>query len=813
MIGIILSQQTVVESDCGEEIEVLNPAYLRLSLGAALTVIASASIAQTPDPSGAEPPAVQDAPAAVSDSSAADIVVTAQRRAQRLQDVPISVTVTSGEAVRNAGTVDLVDLSQRMPGIKLSTDPQSNHIHIRGVGSGLNAGFEQSVGTFIDGVYRARSRSIQAGLFDVERIEVLNGPQTIFFGNNTVAGAVNVTTKKPSATFGLDAQLLYSPSDDQYLAQAGVTGPLAEGLSGRIAVQFSGMNGYIRNENLKLDEPRLRDFVGRASLHFEAGAYTSDLRVDHARNRDRGTYSAEITGCPPPPGYPAARGPCLVYLNSTGGLIDNELDFHSIAGPSAFRLDMTEVAWTNRFDFGGVSLNLITSYNDQKSRTFLNATPIPARGVAGYYYSPFSQNETYKLFAQEVRLESNTDSWLQYVVGGYYSHGKLVSNSYSSLFGSPAIGGLGAPVTSTATPISTNRNLYQTDQTRSVFGQLTASVAEGLKINAGLRYTSVKKDASRIFLVGIGGPTADPADFIVLDAATQAKIVTAAGGSITDFADPHTTYDKLMPSFGVQYELNPATNFYATYTKGFKAGGYSDSNGPAQFDSEGVNAYEIGVKGSAFSRKVFYTFDVFLENFTGLQQALTVIGPTGASVTTVGNAASAVSKGAEASLSIRPASFLSINLSGAYIDSHFKDYSNAGCTVLQVVTIGATCTQDLSGRPTPFSPKWSGTAGATLTIPAGGDNSVRVDPNLFLSTGYFLSPVDDPIVHQDSYAQADLRLGFGPEDRRWEVAVIGKNLNNAKVVASGSTIATSPGVAYKLLQRARSIAFSLSLKL
>ncbi|RUN76529.1 TonB-dependent receptor [Sphingomonas sp. TF3] len=763
------------------------------------------ALAQTAPP--AAPPAVS-----ISDATSADIVVTAQRREQRLQDVPISVTVASGESIQKSGTTDLVSLAQRVPGVKLSTDPQSNHINIRGVGSGLNAGFEQSVGTFVDGVYRARSRTIQAGLFDVERVEVLNGPQTTFFGNNTIAGAINITSRKPSREFGYDAQALYSPSDGEYSGLAAITGPLSDTLSARAAVQVSGMNGYIYNDNLKLDEPHLRDVVGRVSFRWKpTDTFQSDLRVDYAHNRDRGSYSAEVTGCPPPAGYPAARGPCAVYLSQHGGAIDNTLDFRSLAGPSNFRLDMVEAEWTNRYDFGAVALNSITSFNHEKSSTFLNATPLPAFGVAGYYYNPFSQAEKYDSFAQELRLESQGGGWLQYVAGLYYSHGKLTSQSVSSLYGSPSVGAAGAPVTSAATPIETNRNLFQTDQTRSAFAQVTAKVSSALRINAGLRYTSVKKDASRSFIVGVGGPVASLADFVPLDAATQAKLVPLVAGNQAPFADPHTTYSKLMPSVSLQYDLVHTLTAYASFTKGFKAGGYSDSNGPAQFDSENVNSYEVGLKGSALDHKLFFTFDGFFEDFKGLQQALTTVGPTGANVTTVGNAASSVSKGIEFSATLKPSRYVSINLAAAYIDSYFKDYRTAGCTSLQVATLGSSCVQDLSGRATPFAPKFSISGGPSFVVPVGGRYQVRLDPTLFYSTSYFLTPTDDPIIAQKKYAQVDARIGFGPADKSWEVAVIGKNLNDAKVIASGSVLGTAPGLAYAVLQRARSVAVSFTL--
>lgn len=743
-----------------------------------------------------------------------EIMVTAQRREQRIQDVPISVAVTSGESIAKMGTTDLMDLSIRQPAVHIGTGVQSNNIHIRGVGSGLNAGFEQAVGTFVDGVYRPRSRTTQAGLFDVERVEVLNGPQTTFFGNNTVAGALNITTRKPSRDFGYDTQILYAPTDGQFLLQGALTGPLSNTLSARFAAQFSGMEGYTHNEYSGSDGPRMRDGIVRASLRWEpSDAFRSDLRVDYAINRDKSTFNAEITGCPPPAGYPAARGPCLAYLNLKGTTdIDNRLDFHADTGPSAFNLDVWEGAWTNRLSLDGMALNSISGYSYEKANSFINATPLPVTGVAGYFYNPFRQIETYKLFTQELRLESDNDNWLQYMAGAYYSHGDLDSDSYASLFNSTAAGTAGAPVTSASTPIGNNRSLYQIDQTLSGFGQLTAKLGAGFKASAGLRYTRVTKDASRRGRVGIGSPTADPNGFIELDPATQAKIFPTAATNNNPFTNPHKHYSKLMPSANVSYDITSEITGYASYTKGFKAGGFSDSNTPAQFDSENVDSYELGIKGTALERDLFFTADVFYEDFKDLQQALSLIGPTGAIISTVGNAASSVSKGVEFSTSYRIIEHLNVNVSGAYIKSYFTDYKSAACTILQIATAGSNCVQDLSGRPTAFAPRFSATAGFTWTVPTSDEHSVRIEPNVFYSSGYYLSSTDDELVYQPSYKQIDLRLGYGPDNRNWEVALIGKNLNDAKVRNSASAIATAPGLAWSLLQRSRSVALSFSMR-
>jgi len=786
-----------------------------------------AAHAQTaPDAQSATPQATAPSSTPQADAGAAsagDIIVTAQRREQRMQDVPISVNVTTGESISKAGLTDLVGLSTRSPGFNLGVGPQSNLINIRGVGSGLNAGFEQSVGTFVDGVYRPRSRMITAGLFDVERVEILNGPQSMFFGNNTVAGAINITSKKPTGQFGYEGQALYSPSDGEYSVMGAVTGPITDTLSARVAARVSGMDGYIYNSFLDNHGPHMRDFVTRGSLRWEPSSqFRSDLRFEYARNRDQGTFDAEATGCPAAAPFPAPsarpNGPCAIYLATLPGGVnpDNQYNFVSQQSGSSFRLDAWEGAWTNAYDFGGVTLTSITSYSHQESNTFLNAATLPAKGVAGFFHQPFTQAERYNMFAQELRLEGEAANWLNYVVGAYYSHGDLISRSVASLYNPPgAAGAAGAPVTNADTPIESNRNLFQTDQTRSVFGELSAKFTPALRLNVGLRYTSVKKDASRSFRVGIGNANAVFEDLVYVDAATEAKLVKAAGGSNAQFDDPVTTYNKLMPSVSLQYDIVPAITAYASFSKGFKAGGYSDSNTPNQFGSEFVNSYEIGVKGSLFDRALFFTLDGFYLDYKGLQQALTVIGPTGASITTVGNAAASTSKGIEFTGTLKASSFLTLNVSGAYIDSKFSDYRNAGCTVEGAILGAPYCVgnaQDVSGKPTPFAPKFSGSVGATLTVPVGDRYALKVDPNIFYSSGYYLTPTIDPLLKQGRYTTFDLRAGFGPTDGNWEVAVIGKNLSNEVIKSSGSSVGTSPGLVYAIPQRGRSVAFQITFK-
>jgi iron complex outermembrane receptor protein len=166
-------------------------------------------------------------PASASDG---EIVVTAQRRSQRLQDVPVSVSVATGATLERANITNLEGVAIRTPNVRISSAPVSDFINIRGIGSSLNLGFEQSVATFVDGVYRARSRASRAALFDIEQVEVLKGPQTTFFGNNAIAGALNITTRKPSNSPQANASAFYAPATHEYTLEAGVSGPITDTL-------------------------------------------------------------------------------------------------------------------------------------------------------------------------------------------------------------------------------------------------------------------------------------------------------------------------------------------------------------------------------------------------------------------------------------------------------------------------------------------------------------------------------------------------------------------------------------------------------
>lgn len=750
-----------------------------------------------------------------SSAEGGDIIVTAQRREQRLQDVPVAVSVTTGAQISNLGIRDLQDLATRLPAVKISSQVVSSTINIRGVGSGQNVGFEQSVGTFVDGVYRGRSRSSQAGLFDVERVEVLKGPQSIFFGNNTIAGALNITTRKPGDHFGYNARTSYAPSDDEYLLEAGVDLPVTPTLAVRLAGRASGMNGYIANQFTGSTDPHLRDLIGRVALRWTPTTnFESNFRFDRLHNRDTGTFSPDIRNCPPTAAYGVARGACAAYLALKGGVIDNQVDFRSDVGPSGFRLDLSEGVWTNRLDLGPVSLNSITSYYDQHSATYNQSQPLAVPGVGtAPSRAPFQELEHDTAFSQELRLESNSAGPVQYVAGLYYAKAHVVADDYTGVFAVPSVGAAGAPVTSAATPVVLYRNFNQHETDRSAFGQLTVTIAPPLKLAVGVRYTNVNKRAFRDEFAGTTTAPIPGPDFTQFDPATQLKVMAAGGVSKANYAQPNRDYNKFMPSANLQLKLTPTINTYASYSKGFKAGGYAVTGNPFQFDSESANAFEIGSKGSLLNRRLFFALDGFYTKYNNLQEAIATFNSSGQVVASVGNAAQSTSKGIELSLSYQHSSYVSVGFEGSYLVSRYNSYPNGQCTALQLLLApGGRCVQDLSGRTRPFAPRFSGAFNASLGAPVGDDLAVRFEPSLYVTAGYYTDPTIDQLAYQPHYAVADLRISFGRQDRHWELALIGKNLNQSKVSDATRPFGGSPGTQIVVLNRARSVAISLSIR-
>jgi outer membrane receptor protein involved in Fe transport len=739
-----------------------------------------------------------------------EITVTAQKREQRLEDVPISVSVTTGESISDQNIVSLYDLANNTPAFSVVQGGPSDVLVIRGVFSGNNAGFEQAVGTFVDGIYHGRSRFTRAAFLDVERIEVLRGPQSTFFGMNAIAGALNISTRRPGDQFEGFVSALYEPDHGEYDAMLALGGPLTDTLGLRIALKKWGMSdGWITTLGGQ-DGPQGDDLFGRATLVWEPNeAFTASLKVEAGQADHDVSRPTQLVHCPPDPAsFPAgARGFCPAALAAGD---DTVLDDRRSLGPGGENdsLDTREYVLTLDLETHGHNLTSITGWSeyDFESRLEIDGTSLRLFNVF--------VDEGYEQLSQEFRIASPSGGRFEYMGGVYWQEDEIdASQEFTYYFLTPVISGI-PPFAAIVPylPIASQNRFQQEDETISVFGSLTWNVSDAVRVAAGLRWMKVDKDFTQqiSFATGtqdFGGLVGFPANVATLGDAVGTTLRLAKPGLIV----LSRSDDEVLPSINVQFDVGADAMLYASYARGFKAGGFdaqSTLGNPAllPYSPEMVDAFEVGLKGTWFGGALQTSLALFRSEYDDLQESTSQL--QGAAVIfAVSNVAAMRSQGMELEARWAITERVSAEASLVYLDARYESYPNAGCTAAQTVAVApASCTQDLSGRHRPFSPEFSGNLRLRHLQPLSARLQLRSEVGLYFTDGYFLAGDLDPALVQDSYASVDARLSLGSPDDRWDVSVIGKNLTDRTILGWGSDQPTSPGSFIVLRDRPRSIA-------
>ncbi|MCI0655326.1 MAG: TonB-dependent receptor, partial [Methylococcaceae bacterium] len=433
------------------------------------------------------------------------ITVTAQKRPESLYEVPMAVNVVSGEKIRNLTMRQLEDLAGYVPNLNISQGHVFSRLFIRGIGSGLNLGFEQSVGTFVDGIYTGRDRQSRIPLLDVERVEVLKGPQGILFGKNTTAGAINIVTAKPGNTLESYLSTFYAPDHGEAFAQGALSGPLAGGLSGRIAGRISHLDGYLQNTAPGTREPEKDEQMIRGSLRWDGLETLKVLaKYEYGHFKVQGLTSQIVeTG---------TLEPAFTALDPK---FDSQFNTRRSAGHTGplFGPDSSDTSYHN----GGLFLNAragdheisATTGYSQYEYDDLFDLDLSALSILGY-----DVEEEFRQFSQELRLDSPeaaSTSWqpwnvdaLEYLLGVYYQYQDLEINTVGNVSGRQLsalrirIPGLGIPP-----PLQFSRvnRSEQQSHSWSAFGRLSWLPVEDWRITAGLRFTHESKTASKNLII------------------------------------------------------------------------------------------------------------------------------------------------------------------------------------------------------------------------------------------------------------------------------------------------------------------------
>jgi outer membrane receptor protein involved in Fe transport len=745
----------------------------------------------------AMPAAAQSAIGTVGQSDQLEqVVVTAEKRHENLQEVPISVAVISGQALADQNLTDLDHLTDTVPGVRVVISGATSDMYIRGIGSGSNESLDQAVGMFIDDMYYGRSRSSTDTLFDIDRIEILKGPQSTFFGNNAIAGALNIITKKPGDTLDASTRLLYGMYG-QYAAEAGIGGPITSGFGARFAVTANGGSGWINDVYLHEHVPAIHNLGGRLTLAFNPlENLDAALKIEGSRDRNSGSAfgsgPGQLVNCPPPPpiGVGTFGGACPLAL-STGlplGASNNEN-----AGPAGAQSNLDTLIYelTANYRQWGQTFTSVTGYYNFNYVLDDYNDPVPVYGNTTY--AP----EKYHQFSQEFRVASPSGQPIEYLAGIYFQADRAYVDLESNyIFLNPVIPTI-PPYAGLVPylPLARDVNFVQQEHIFSAFGAVSWHVTDQLKLSAGLRGSEVRKSIDSN--LGFGTGTAIYGGFVPLPASVAPLSNNIFGQGVPGNHNLSRSDHAFMPSANLQYQIDPAVMIYASYSRGFLAGGFNglDTSGIASkipYNPEFVNAYEIGLKSEWFDRRVLFNIDVFHSHYSDLQVSAFEPGLTGgAGNTFVTNAATSVAQGVEIEAQWAATREFRLSANVNYLDSHFIDYQGAPGTLVDDAT--GVVSQNLSGRPTEYAPTWSGSLTAAYTLPLPGGYTFTVAMSPFFSTGYFLNPLTDFLLYQTKYTKLNGSLSLKSGDGHWGLDLIGKNLTDRVILSSF----TSPYAAIK----------------
>jgi iron complex outermembrane receptor protein len=731
-----------------------------------------------------------------------EVVVTAQRRQERLQEVPISAQVISGQALVQQNLNNLEDVSTIVPSVHIGENGRSSDLYIRGVGSGENQAFDQSVGVFVDDIYHGRSRLSAATFLDLDRIEVLKGPQSTFFGNNAIAGAFNMTTRKPTDEFEASVRGLYGQFG-QYAAEGAVGIPISNAFSLRIAALADGTNGWLDEENLGEHVPHERNSAARATLTFKPiEQLDATLKIEGSRNRNTGGLGIQIGACPPPAPFLFAPASFCAAALGQGTPIGIDTNRIAQSADQGFSLDTDEYVLTTHYKNWNHTFTSVTGYYSYRYSLNLDGDSTPASLLN------IQAPERYRQFSQEFRVESSTDQALQYLLGAYYQHDDLRFNQdFGYFFLTPAVEGIPpfAPLVPFL-PLAQNTEFSQPEDVYSLFGSLSWHLGDQLTLTQGLRGSAVSKRYDWDLFYGtstqdFGGIVPLPPSVAPLAPLLGLGNPGTLSGSRTDHA--------WMPTTKVQYQFDPAVMGYLSYTRGFKAGGFNgaDTTGQASnipYGPEHVNAYETGLKSTWFQRSLLVNLDVFRSDYSDLQVSTNLASAGGTFVSLVKNAASSRSQGVELETQWLATSQLRFSSNATYLHSYYVQYGGVSPTQLQA--LAGVASQNLSGQPTEFAPEWSGSVSGTYTVPISGELALVTEATGLFSSAYFLSGTDDPSVRQSGYGRLDARLGVESTDGRWTAELIGKNLTDRTILTFAAPYTLSPGSLYAAKQSTRNVA-------
>lgn len=762
-----------------------------------------------------EPPAAIQRPAEFE-----TVYTTARQRTETLQSAPVAATAFTSEMLDRYALDDLEQVATHTPNLVVNygSSGGSASVYLRGVGTGSgSAGFESAIGLVIDGVYYSRGRYIQQGFFDLDQIEVLKGPQALYYGKNNSAGLIVIRTKNPGDEFEGYARVGYEFNAEEILTEAGISVPVSEHFGFRLALKMSDMQGWLRNLSQPIDAsldplgngtpgsvyghlPREKEYQGRLTMRWTPNDnLEAVLKVGGVRNEDSGNLSkSQLIKCfgangRPQPVFrvPSPYEDCTLDFRKSRGdispaLLVGEPDYFGDGKPFTTYKAAT-VGLEVNYTLDTVTLTSVTGYQHYEVASLENYSVADDAQVPGY------ESTDYDGFSQELRLLTSFDMPINFMLGALYSDTDVFFRS-SSRVAPFAFYGVGADP-ATGRQFTWDKNASTAGKVWSFYGEATWNITDQLELAGGARYTRETKNSQfRLPYLHCGAN-------ILINCAGIAFVLPQ------EF-DHHFAASNVSPQVTLTWRPNDGLTLYGAYKTGFKSGGFDLSFLPNRnatiddltFENEKSHGFEIGAKLALLNDTLRLNATAYRYEFTNLQ-----VQQYNAATTTftIDNAGKARTTGIELDADWLAADGLTVRGGIAYNRARYPDFL-AACYAGQSVEAGCNVfldgpgdtkadSQDLSGTQLALAPDWVVRLGFTYDIPLSADLTASLSVDGTYSSDYYAGLSRQPESLQKDYAILDATLRLFGADDSWDVSIIGRNLTNQKVMLSAADRALTGG--------------------
>ncbi|WP_447726615.1 TonB-dependent receptor [Sphingomonas koreensis] len=740
---------------------------------------------------GAEPQAAAPAP-----EDTGEIIVTAQKRAERLLDVPLAVTAVTGDALADRQISDTNSLVQAVPSLSFQqgANPTNTSFRIRGIGTSLfGQGTESSVSTVVDGVVAVRQAQGFSDLADIERVEILRGPQGTLFGKNASAGVISVTTARPARDLTASGDFTIA-EHGEYRARGTVSGPLSSTLRARVTGYYNDVRGITRNIGTNRWVNGSSGWGVRGKLEWDATETLNLLLSAEYRKTDAvccGSTMISIVN----PVLQTLVGP--VQASRRNRTINEDSDTYANTSQQTYSL---QADW----DLGAATITSITAF--QKYHLDVNQpidrinAPVPVFAGAAAAYSWWNQNHgvaDIQGLSQELRIANNGSNAFNYVAGAFYMH-SYIERPFDRRRARCTAGVIGQPCAAANIIYQSSASeIHLSQDSIAAFGQFDYNIAGGLKVIGGIRVQH-EKGFNRGFRIA----PIQTGDVIFPANPPVSGEFRASDTAVTGKA-------------GLQYEFNRNAQAYATYTRGYKGLGYemeisADLANQKALEPERVNAYEVGFKGRTSDGSFTISAAAFLADYTNLQVQANRSDPVTGVVQFVStNAGKSQTKGFEIEATMRPTDGFTVNAAVTYAKSTI-DIDGLNCPLqLQAAApvmtgtpvnicyraaAGATPQQNLRGKPLAASPEWRVSVSPRYETDISSSLGAFGQFSINYTSAQQFAVEQDPLLWQPAYVLVDASIGIKTIDNRYSLTLFVKNLfdeNYLTSIGHNSLLATT----------------------